>query len=340
MLELCESENVQADVIGQFVPSGNLTLKYGATIVGELSMKFLHDGRPPIIRKAEYHPPQPTSIEFSETNYASDLKKILGSLNVASKEWVIRQYDHEVQAGSVVKPLVGVKNDGPSDAAVVRPRLDSRRGVVVACGMNPHFGDFDTYHMAASGIDEAIRNCVAVGADPNRIAVLDNFCWGNTDRPEMLGSLTRAALACRDMAMIYKTPFISGKDSLKNEFVDTRNDNKRIAIPSTLLISAIGQVNSVDKCVTMDLKESGSVLFQLGATKNEMGGSHWSLVSKKSGGDVPTVDAAKAKALFEKLHAAIESEWVPFLSRYERGRIGRLSRGDGIRWRFGRSRES
>lgn len=310
MLKLCESENVQADVIGQFVPSGNLTLKYGDTQVGELSMKFLHDGRPPIIRKAEYHPPETTPIEFSETDYASDLKKILSSLNVASKEWVIRQYDHEVQAGSVIKPLVGVKNDGPSDAAVVRPRLDSRRGVVVACGMNPHFGDFDTYQMAASGIDEAIRNCVAVGADPNRIAVLDNFCWGNTDRPEMLGSLTRAALACRDMAMIYKTPFISGKDSLKNEFVDTRNDNKRIAIPSTLLISAIGQVNSVDKCVTMDLKEPGSVLFQLGLTKNEMGGSHWSLVNEKSGGGVPTVDASKAKSLFEKLHSAIENELV------------------------------
>ena len=310
MLKLCESENVQADVIGQFVPSGNLTLKYGDAKVGELSMKFLHDGRPPTIRKAEYHPAETTALELAETDHASDLKKILRSLNVASKEWVIRQYDHEVQAGSVIKPLVGIKNDGPSDAAVVRPRLDSRRGVVVACGMNPHFGDFDTYHMAASGIDEAIRNCVAVGADPNRIAVLDNFCWGNTDRPEMLGSLTRAAIACRDMAMVYKTPFISGKDSLKNEFVDTRNDNKRIAIPSTLLISAIGQVNSVDKCVTMDLKEPGSVLFQLGLTKNEMGGSHWSLVNEKSGGSVPTVDASKAKSLFEKLHSAIENELV------------------------------
>ncbi|MDB4632257.1 AIR synthase-related protein, partial [bacterium] len=140
MLKLCESENVQADVIGQFVPSGNLTLKYGDAKVGELSMKFLHDGRPPTIRKAEYQPAETTTLELAETDHASDLKKILRSLNVASKEWVIRQYDHEVQAGSVIKPLVGIKNDGPSDAAVVRPRLDSRRGVVVACGMNPHFG--------------------------------------------------------------------------------------------------------------------------------------------------------------------------------------------------------
>ena len=146
------------------------------------------------------------------------LLAILGSPNVASKHWVIRQYDHEVQGGSVIKPLVGANNDGPSDAAVLRPVLGSRRGIVVGCGMNPHYGDFDTYHMAASAIDEAVRNCVAVGADPARIAILDNFCWGNTDRPQTLGSLVRAALACHDVAVALGTPFISGKDSLNNEF--------------------------------------------------------------------------------------------------------------------------
>jgi phosphoribosylformylglycinamidine synthase subunit PurSL len=123
---------------------------------------------------------------------------------VASKHWIIRQYDHEVQAGSVIKPLVGPACNGPSDAAVVRPRLDSRRGVVISCGMNPAYGDFDTYHMAASAIDEAMRNAVAVGADPRYIAMLDNFCWGNTDRPETLGSLVRAALACHDVAIAWK----------------------------------------------------------------------------------------------------------------------------------------
>ncbi len=107
---------------------------------------------------------------------------------------MIRQYDHEVQGGSVIKPLVGLANDGPGDAAVLRPVLGSRRGIVVSCGMNPCYGDFDTYWMAASAIDEAVRNCVAVGADPRRIAILDNFCWGATDRPETLGSLVRAAL--------------------------------------------------------------------------------------------------------------------------------------------------
>ena len=141
---------------------------------------------------------------------------------MCSKEWVIRQYDHEVQGGSVLKPLVGLTNDGPGDAAVLRPVLNSRRGIIVACGMNPRYADFDTYWMAASAIDEAVRNCVAVGADPDRIAILDNFCWGTTDRPETLGSLVRAALACYDVATALGTPFISGKDSLNNEFRPVR----------------------------------------------------------------------------------------------------------------------
>jgi len=113
--------------------------------------------------------------------------RMLASLNVASKAWIIRQYDHEVQGGSVIKPLVGEAGDGPSDAAVVRPLLDSQRGIVLSCGMNPQYGDLDTYHMATSAVDEAVRNCVAVGADPRRIALLDNFCWGDCEQSETLG---------------------------------------------------------------------------------------------------------------------------------------------------------
>src|SRR5690606_27430666 len=174
-------------------------------------------------------------------------------------EWVIRQYDHEVQGGSVVKPLVGINNDGPSDAAVVRPVLGSNKAVVIACGMNPAYGDLDPYHMAAGAIDEAIRNCVAVGADPSRIAILDNFCWGNTERPEQLGSLVRAALACHDVAIALGTPFISGKDSLYNEFRYTvpagapgdSGEQRTIRIPPSLLISALGQIDDVRRAITM-----------------------------------------------------------------------------------------
>ena len=242
---LCRAEGVEATIIGRFEPTRRLRLLYDGNEVGNLAMEFLHDGRPPVIREAVYQPPprQPWSIPAdAHWDLARILLDILGSLNVASKEWVIRQYDHEVQGGSAIKPLVGVHNDGPSDAAVVRPVLGSRRGLVVACGMNPRLGGLDTYHMAASAIDEAVRNCIAVGADPRRIAILDNFCWGYTDRAETLGSLVRAALACRDVAIGLGTPFISGKDSLNNEFSYTIDGQKKtISIPPSLLISAWGR---------------------------------------------------------------------------------------------------
>ena len=311
--ELCQSESVEATIIGRFVPTARLQLNYLDHEVANLSMAFLHDGRPPIVREAYFQPPERAeTVPLVVEDHGALLKNILSSLNIASKEWVIRQYDHEVQGGSVIKPLVGIENDGPSDAAVVRPVLDSLRGLAVSCGMNPHFGDFDPYHMAASAIDEALRNCVAVGADPSRIAILDNFCWGYTDRPETLGSLVRAALACRDLAIELGTPFISGKDSLNNEFsyLDENGQKQTIAIPPTLLISALGQIADVRTCITMDLKTPGNQLFVIGETNNEFGGSHFCLANKISGGDVPQVDVQRAKATFAALHQTIQSGHV------------------------------
>jgi phosphoribosylformylglycinamidine synthase len=162
--------------------------------------------------------------------------------------------------------------------------------------------------MAASAIDEAIRNCVAVGADPSRISILDNFCWGYTDRPETLGSLVRAALACHDLAIAFGTPFISGKDSLNNEFsYESAAGKQTISIPPSLLISAMGQVEDVRKCVTMDLKEVGNTLYIVGLTSNELGGSHFALVEQLAGGDVPQVNTAVAKRTFAAIHHAIQS---------------------------------
>jgi phosphoribosylformylglycinamidine synthase len=211
-----------------------------------------------------------------------------------------------------LKPFIGTASDGPSDAAVLRPVLGSHRGVVIACGMNPRFGDFDTYHMAASAIDEAVRNCVAVGADPRRIAILDNFCWGDCEKSETLGSLVRAALACYDVATTLGTPFISGKDSLNNEFsyTDESGQRRTIAIPPSLLISAMGQIDDVSKCVTMDLKEPGNLLYIVGETRDELGGSHFALVNNTEGGQVPIVDPARARHIFAGLHQAISSGMV------------------------------
>ena len=215
---------------------------------------------------------------------------------MCSKEWIIRQYDHEVQGGSVIKPLVGVHDDGPGDAAVVAPVLGSWPGFAVGCGMNPRYGDLDPYSMAAAAIDEAVRNVVAVGADPARIAILDNFCWGNTDRPEVLGSLVRAAEACRDVALAYGTPFISGKDSLNNEY---HAGGRHIVIPPTLLISALGHVPDVRRCVTMDLKEPGNILLSGRRRRRTRWAARITTSSTAStAAHVPRVDLALAPRLF------------------------------------------
>ncbi|HEX6985385.1 MAG TPA: phosphoribosylformylglycinamidine synthase subunit PurL, partial [Planctomycetaceae bacterium] len=313
LIALAAAEGVEATVLGRFTDTRRLVLKYQGHVVGDLSMEFLHDGRPPVVREATYTPPAPRDFPPPvKTRYDDTLKAILSDWNVCSKEWVIRQYDHEVQAGSVVKPLVGVNEDGPSDAAVVRPDLRSKRGLVVACGMNPRYGDLDPYWMAAAAIDEAVRNCVAVGADPARIAILDNFCWGNTDRPETLGSLVRAALACRDVAIAYGTPFISGKDSLKNEFsyVEADGSRRTVSIPPSLLISALGRIEDVTAAVTMDLKEPGNVVYLIGRTRDELGGSQFILRTGYAGGQVPTLDPAASRPIFAAVHEAIRRRLV------------------------------
>jgi phosphoribosylformylglycinamidine synthase len=311
---LCQAEGVEATIIGQFVPTGRLKLLYQGQQVADLSMEFLHGGRPPVVREANYKPPAEGRITWPADSLDANelLLEILGSLNVCSKEWVIRQYDHEVQGGSVIKPLVGVANDGPSDAAVIRPVLSSHRGLAIACGMNPHYGDHDTYHMAAGAIDEAVRNCVSVGADPERIAILDNFCWGDCERPETFGSLVRAAIACHDVAVALGTPFVSGKDSLNNEFryVDAQGNKQTIAIPPSLLITAMGQVRDVRRCVTMDLKQAGDVLYLVGATKDELGGSHLALVAGLHGGQAPRVDPVRARQTFAGIHRVIQEGYV------------------------------
>ncbi|HHT9152006.1 MAG TPA: AIR synthase related protein, partial [Candidatus Hypogeohydataceae bacterium YC40] len=158
----------------------------------------------------------------------------------------------------VLKPLQGIAHDGPGDASVATPVLGSHKGIIVSCGMNPKYGDIDPYHMAASAIDEALRQIISVGGDLERVALLDNFCWGNTNIPEQLGGLVRAALACYHMALYFGTPFISGKDSLNNEF---RMDDTTMNIPPTLLISAMAVIEDVRKAVTMDAKEPGDLIY-------------------------------------------------------------------------------
>jgi phosphoribosylformylglycinamidine synthase len=307
---LCASEGVEATELGVFEPTQQLKLMYQGHVVGDLSMAFLHDGRPKAVRQATISPIITTTIGDSyqaEADFTEVLKQILAAPSVRSKEAIIRQYDHEVQGGSVLKPLVGIAEDGPGDAAVIAPIMGSTRGLAIGCGINPRYGDIDPYQMAACAIDEAVRNLVAVGADPSRIALLDNFCWGNTNDPVQLGRLVRACEACRDVALAWKMPFISGKDSLHNEY---KSGTRHIAIPGTLLISAIGLVNDVTRCISMDLKKAGNRLYLIGTTRNELGGSHWHLVRNRNGGAVPTVELSTAHKLFHALHIAIDGGLV------------------------------
>jgi phosphoribosylformylglycinamidine synthase len=308
LFELCREEGVEATDLGQFVPTGRLTLRYHDQVVGDLSMEFLHEGRPKVTRRATRTPARVDAVVMpTATDHGKDLLALLRVWDVSSKEWIIRQYDHEVQARTVIKPLVGVADDGPGDAAVVLPVRGSTRGLAVSCGINPRPGLLDPYAMAACAIDEAVRNCVAVGADPGRIALLDNFCWGSPERPETLGSLVLAAEACRDLSIAFRTPFISGKDSLYNEYV---HDDHKQAIPGTLLISAIGIVPDVRRCVTMDLKSVGNLIILVGVTGAKLGGSLWSRMHGLAGGRAPRVEPANAPRTFQGVHHAITQGWV------------------------------
>ncbi len=303
LIELFRQHDTLATAVGEFTDSGKLELFYQGSPVGTLEMEFLHHGVPQIHRPARWKASAPEEPNLSPpTDLTQTLLKLLGSWDTCSKEWIIRQYDHEVQGGSALKPLVGRHHRGPSDAAMVRPRLDSNRGVVLSNGINFRYGELDPYWMAALNIEEAIRQVVAVGGSLEQLAILDNFCWGDPTRPEVLGSLVRAALGCYDAAKAYGTPFISGKDSLHNEF---RVGDKTIQIPGTLLISAIGVIPDVRQAISMDAKKPGNRLYLVGLTKAELGGSAYYTMQNLRGGKVPQPDLSTAPRLLRAVSRTI-----------------------------------
>ena len=275
LIAVFDAEEVEATVIGEFTGDGVLTLRYEGTEVGQLGVDFLHNGIPMPTRMARWSGPRANPMPQQTPPPVEDLGQrllaILGSINVCSREGVFDQYDQEVLAGSVIKPLMG-RGEGPCDAAVIQPVLTSDRGVALGGGMCPQVSDRDPYWMAVRAVDEAVRNVVCVGTNPGRIAILDNFCWGGCNDEEEMGALVRACQGCYDAATAFGTPFISGKDSLNNQFSLAADEAQRlglperIAIPHTLLISAIGLVDNVNKCVTADLKQAGNTLVQVIAT--------------------------------------------------------------------------
>ena len=302
--EICDGLDVEWTVLGRFTGDGRLRVRYGEQVVADLEMRFLHEGWPRPTLEAEWHPPSfPEPVLEPPDDLTPLLLRMLSHPDVAGKEAIIRRYDHEVQGATAVKPLVGARSDGPSDAAVLHPlEFSTGQGLALGCGICPSYGKIDPYAMAWAAVDEAVRNVICVGADPDRVALLDNFCWGNPHLPDRLGALVRAARGCHDAALAYGTPFISGKDSLNNEYVDPQGQKR--AIPPTLLISSLGIVPDIRMAVTMDLKSPGNLLYIVGETRAELGGSLYYRLHGALGSGVPAPVPTSIRTM-RALHACM-----------------------------------
>ncbi len=305
LLQICDEEDVEGTAIGRFEATGKLVVRHAGVVHGELDLHFLHKGLPVFEREAVYRPAAVRDPELTlETDLGRALLGCLADFNVASKEWAIRQYDHEVQAASAGKPLVGVRQDGPADAAVLAPKLGSRRGLVLASGLNPRYARIDPAAMAECALDEALRNVVAAGGDPEYTAVLDNYCWGNCANPERLGELVRASFALRDLALAYRTPFVSGKDSLNNEF---RAGERTISIPGCILVTALSVIPDVARTLTSDFKHAGNRIYLVGETRRELGGSVYWKLRGELGACVPRVDKTRGKQTLDGVWRALQA---------------------------------
>jgi phosphoribosylformylglycinamidine synthase len=302
---LCDRHGVEATALGSFTGDGILHVRHGDTTVLHLDTHFLHDGRPQRDMTAVLPSPHrgvaqpPPCADTTAT-----LVALLQHPNIASKESVIRRYDHEILGSTVVRPLIGRRHDGHADGVVIADPADTH-GLAIGIGVNPWYGELDPERMAHAVVDEAIRNVVAVGADPDNIALLDNFSWGDPRRPSTLGELVAAVQGCCDASVAHRAPFVSGKDSLNNEYLGT--DGARHSVPPTLVVTAIAHVPDVNVAVTPDLKQVGNVVAQIGATACEFGGSHFAKVHGTRGHSTVPAPDPSAPDRYRKLHQALRS---------------------------------
>ncbi len=319
--QLMQKRGVESTVIGTFTKKKQCIVRYKNKIVMDISMDFLHNGLPPRHLKTTY-----TQTHYKEPRLKpkKDLTtyflQMLQRLNIASFQFISQQYDHEVQAGSVIKPLQG-KGLINGEATIFKPVLLSNKGVALSQGIYPSYSDVDTYHMATCAIDTAIRNLVAVGANPGKIALLDNFCWCSATEPERLGQLKRAVQACYDMALAYETPFISGKDSMFNDFkgYDEKGNPIKISIPPTLLISSISVLDDVTKSITIDAKFPGDLVYLLGKTYEELGGSEYYAMLGENSSIIPHVDTKTNSLLYRNFYHAVEKNLISSAISITRG---------------------
>jgi len=311
-MELAERRDVEATVVGEYTDLGKFIVRHGDRMVARMDLDFLHDGLPQMHLKAVWTPPQHDEPDLAQAPAVSDsLPVMLARLNVCSIEKRSRQYDHEVKGRSVVKPFVGVNSDVPADATVMLLDYETREGIVMAEGINPQLSDIDTYHMAASVIDTAVRRIIAGGGTMDYIAGLDNFCWPDPIQSEKtpdghykLAQLVRCHQALYDYTRAYGVPLISGKDSMKN---DSTRGGVKISVPPTLLFSVIGKMDDVLKAVTLDVKSAGDLVYVIGVTRPETGASEYSryLDEAAIGNSAPEVDADALKPMYRRAEEAI-----------------------------------
>ncbi|MBI4243390.1 MAG: phosphoribosylformylglycinamidine synthase subunit PurL [Planctomycetes bacterium] len=299
--------DVESTVVGQYAGTGRLKVFFDDQIICDLDMEFLHNGLPRDVLCATWSSKSKTTQIIplkDKSNYADELFRMCEYEDVSSKEWIIRQYDQEVFGRTVGKPLLGKYRDAPSNGAVIL-LPDGKTSVAIGLGVAHRFSRVDPYQAAANSIDEAVRNVLALGADPAHISLLDNFCWPSVAESDDLGALVLACRACYDVAKIYETPFISGKDSLNNEFI--QNDGKKVKIPYTLLITALGRIEDLKYVRSSDFKRSKNSIYLLGLTDKSIRGSVYDCIYNVNTGDIPRVDPALLVVSYRKLHEAIKS---------------------------------
>ncbi len=322
--DLMQRRGVEATVIGEFTNTGRCVVSYNKKNIMDLDLEFLHNGLPKrqLTSSAAVEKKEEPKIAQPK-NLTQTLIQMMGRLNIASYSFITQQYDHIVQGGLVLPPLQG-RGRVNAETSVFRPVLTSKKGVILSQGMYPSYSEIDSYAMAAASLDTAVRNVIAAGANPDYIAILDNFCWCSPLEGDRLYQLKQAAKACYDYAIEYGTPFISGKDSMYNDFNGFDKNGKpiKISVPPTLLISSIGVVEDITKVVSLDLKNPEDLVYILGETYDELGGSEYYSSFGKDGNSVPKTDSVKNKNLYKTLFNAVQNELIASSISITRGGLG------------------